>query len=138
MSYSLWLCRLSPVRLLCPWDSLGKHTGTGYCALLPRIFPTQRLNLHLLHLLHWHVSSLPFPGGSDGKASARNAGYPGSIPGWGRSPEEGNGNPLQYSCLENFMDRRAWWATVHRVAKSDMTERLHFHISCIDMWVLYR
>ena len=42
----------------------------------------------------------------------------GSIPGSGRSPEKGNGNPLQYSCLENFMDRRAWWAIVHGVTKS--------------------
>ena len=46
-----------------------------------------------------------FPGGSDGKASAYNAGDQGSIPGLGRSPGEGNGNPLQYSCLENPMDR---------------------------------
>ena len=45
-----------------------------------------------------------FPGGSDGKASAYNAGDPGSIPGLGRSSGEGNGNPLQYSCLENLMD----------------------------------
>ena len=50
--------------------------------------------------------------------SARNAGELGSIPGLGRSPGEGNGNPLQYSCLENSMDRGAWWATVHGVAKS--------------------
>ena len=49
-----------------------------------------------------------FPGGSDGKASVYNAGDPGSIPGSGRSPGEGNGNPLQYSCLENPMDRGAW------------------------------
>ena len=48
-----------------------------------------------------------FPGGSDGKASACNAGDPGLIPGWGRSPGEGNGNLLQYSCLENSMDRGA-------------------------------
>ena len=48
------------------------------------------------------------PGGSDGKASAYNVGDPGSIPGSGRSPGEGNGNPLQYFCLENPMDRRAW------------------------------
>ena len=48
-----------------------------------------------------------FPGGSDGKVSACNAGDPGSIPGSGRSPGEGNGNPLQYSCLENSMDREA-------------------------------
>ena len=49
-----------------------------------------------------------FPGSSDGKASAYNAGDPGSIPGSGRSPGEGNGNPLQFSCLENPMDREAW------------------------------
>ena len=61
---------------------------------------------------------LDFPGGSDGKASAYNEGDPGSIPGSGRSPGEGNGDPLQYSSLENPMDRRAWWAVVHGVAKS--------------------
>ena len=49
-----------------------------------------------------------FPGGSDGKASVYNAGDPGSIPGSGRSSGEGNGNPLQYYCLENSMDRGAW------------------------------
>jgi len=59
-----------------------------------------------------------FPGGSDGKASAYNTGDPGSIPWLGRSSGEGNGNPLQYSCLENPMDGGAWWATVHGVAKS--------------------
>ena len=59
-----------------------------------------------------------FPGGSEGKASAYNAGDPGSIPGLGRSPGEGNGNPLQYYCLENPMDRGALQATVHGVAKS--------------------
>ena len=51
---------------------------------------------------------MDFPGGSDGKASAYNAGDLGSIPGLGRFPEEGNGNPLQYSCLENPMDGGAW------------------------------
>ena len=54
------------------------------------------------------VNSLDFPGGSDSKASAYNAGDPGSIPGSGRSPGEGNGTPLQYSCLENPMDGGAW------------------------------
>ena len=55
---------------------------------------------------------------SEGKVSACNAGDLGLIPGLGRSPEEGNGNPLQYSCLENPMDGGAWWATVHWVTKS--------------------
>ena len=64
------------------------------------------------------VLTTGFPGGSDGKASACNAGDPGSIPGLGRSPGEGNGNPLQYSCLENPMDGGAWQATVHVVTKS--------------------
>ena len=59
-----------------------------------------------------------FPGYSEGKEFACNAGDKGSIPGSGRSPGEGNGNPLQYSCLENSMDRGAWWAAVHRVTKS--------------------
>ena len=59
-----------------------------------------------------------FPGGSDGKESACSAGDPGSITGSGRSPGEGNGNPLQYPCLENPMDGEAWQATVHGVAKS--------------------
>ena len=59
-----------------------------------------------------------FPGGSEVKACACSAGDLGSIPGWGRSPGEGNGNSLQYSCLENPMDGGAWWATVHGVAKS--------------------
>ena len=64
------------------------------------------------------TSFLGFPGGSDSKASAHNVGDLGSILGLGRSPGEGNGNPLQYSCLENSMDGGAWWATVHGVAKS--------------------
>jgi len=64
-----------------------------------------------------------FPGDSDSKESARNAGDPGLISGLGKSPREGNGYPLQYSCLENSMDREDWWTTVNGVAKSgDMTE----------------
>ena len=58
------------------------------------------------------------PGGSDSKESACNTGDLGLIPGSGRSPGEGNENPLQYSCLENPMDRRAWWTTVHGVTQS--------------------
>ena len=59
-----------------------------------------------------------FPGGSDVKVSAYSVGALSSIPGLGRSPEEGNGNPLQYSCQENPMDGGALWATVHGVTKS--------------------
>ena len=59
-----------------------------------------------------------FPGGSDGEEPACNVGDLGSISGSGRYPGEGNGYPLQYSCLENPMDREAWWATVHGVTKS--------------------
>ena len=73
-----------------------------------------------------------FPGGSDGKESVCNAGNPGSVPESGRSLGEGNGYPLQYSCLENAMDRDAWQAAVHRVALSrpqlsDFTFTFHFH-----------
>ena len=59
-----------------------------------------------------------FPGSSDHKESACNAGDPGLIPGLGRSPAVGNGNPLQCSCLENSMDRGAWWTTVLGVIKT--------------------
>ena len=65
-----------------------------------------------------NLDSRGFPGGSDGKESAFNAGDPGSTPGLGRSPREGNGNPFQYSCLENPMNRVAWQAIVHGVTKS--------------------
>ena len=59
------------------------------------------------------LTSMGFPGGSEVKASACSVGDSGSIPELGRSPGEGNGNPLQYSCLENPMDGGIWWATVH-------------------------
>ena len=58
------------------------------------------------------------PGGSDGKESACKAGDPGLIPGLGKSSGEGNGTPLQYSCLENFMDKEAWRALVHETTNS--------------------
>ena len=61
------------------------------------------------------------PGGANGKDPSTSAGDlrdPGSIPGLGRSPGGGHGNPLQYSCLENLMDRGAWWAVVHGVSKN--------------------
>ena len=70
-------------------------------------------------------------------ARAGDIGDTGSIPGLGRSPGEGNGNPLQYSFLENPMDRGAWWAAVHRVAKLHMTEGLTlslFHFGDIEFY----
>ena len=73
-------------------------------------------------------SILDFPGGSDGKSSIYDAGDLGSIPGSGRFPGEGNGNPLQYSCLENPMDGGAWCRLLSMDCKeSGMTEQLHFH-----------
>ena len=63
---------------------------------------------------------MDFPGGSEGKMSAYNVGDPASIPGLRRSPGEGNGSPIQYSCLENHMGGGAWWVTVHGVAKSQI------------------
>ena len=85
---------------------------------------------YLASLLSPSYIALGLPVSSEVKASASNAGDLGLISGLGRSSGEGNGNPLQYSCLENPMDRGAWWATFHGVAKSrtqlsDFTS-LHF------------
>ena len=85
------------------WDWHRSHNVTLVLSL--DIHSTKRVNLGFL-------------GGSDGKASTCNAGDLGSIPELGRSSGEGNGNPLQYSCLENSMDGGTWRATVHGVAKS--------------------
>ena len=72
----------------------------------------KRKKTHIQFLTH-SLSCLGFPGGSLVKTLRANAGDKGLIPGSGRSPGEGNDNPLQYSCLENPMDGGAWWATVH-------------------------
>ena len=79
--------------------------------------------MYKINKLQEYITSMGFLGGSDGKKSSCNGGDLGSISGLGRSPAEGNGYPLQYSCLENSMDRGDWWATVHGGCKeSDMTE----------------
>ena len=131
--YRVVSCVVGRGCLLWPVCSLGKTLLTfallhfvlqGEICLLLQV----SLDFLLLHSspLWWKrhlfwvlvLEGLNFPGGSDSKASAYNVGDPGSIPGSGRSPGEGNGNPLQYSCLENSTDGGAWLATVHGVAKS--------------------
>ena len=119
--------------LLSPFCISGQfsvhHTASRICVFyvgfpqpwiwLPPLHPE---NSHWHSFFNWKTIALQycvgFPGGSDGKASAYNAGDPGLIPGWGSSPGEGNGTPLQYSCLENPMDGGAREAKVHGVAKS--------------------
>ena len=68
---------------------------------------------------------MSFPGGSDGKETACNAGNLGSIPGSGRSPGEGNGNPLQYPCLENPMVKGAWQSTIQREIHKGFLSHIH-------------
>ena len=99
---------LQPTRLLRLWDFPGKSTGVGCHCLL---HSTPQILLEFGKYYSSLVAQIV-------KVSAYNAGDPGSIPGSERSPEEGNGTPLQYSCLENPMDGGAWWAAVHGVAQS--------------------
>ena len=114
---------LQPIRFLCLWDFPGKYTGVGCHFLLQGIFLAQGSNPHLLHLHDKHVdilSPMDFPGGSvvvNLPTSAGDTRGLGSIPGLRRSLGEGNGNPLQYSCLGNPIDREAWRATVLGVAR---------------------
>ena len=97
---------------------LALNCSQPFVFIFEPVFPTP-LNLSSL-MKEWD-----FRCGSEDKASAYNAGDRGSVPGSGRSPGEGNENPLQYSCLENPMDGGAWQATVHGVAKSQ-TQLSHF------------
>ena len=107
-SYSLFCCSLSSVFKVLLGDALTQIvTSSSYSVDL--------------------CSNLGFPDGSTGKESPCNAGDLGLIPGLGRTSGEGNANPLQYSCLENSIDRGAWLATVHGVAKS-RTQLSDFHL----------
>ena len=83
----------------------------------PPYIPFSSMNLSVMPQTEFILYFL-FPCGSDGKESACNARDPGLIPGLGRSPGKENGNPLQYSCLENSLDRGVWWVTIHGVSKS--------------------
>ena len=119
-------------RALAATQSPARH----FLSSLSNLPPASR-HPELLHFLVFYYSF-----GAEVKASACNVGDLASIPGPGRSPGEGNGNPLQYSCLENPMDRGAWWASRK---ESDTTERLHFHFTIFDhipknsliVWILF-
>ena len=87
----------------------------------PECFTREICRIFKEEICNTNLTKVQFPGGSDGKESACNVGDPGSVPGLGRSSGVGNGNPLQYSCLENFMDRGVWWTTVHGVSKESDT-----------------
>ena len=133
---------LQPHGLYSPWNPPGQNTGVGGLSLLQGIFPTKELNPGLPHcqlshqgsprILEWVADpftvDLPDPGIELWSPALQADSLPtelsrkpsdlGSILGLGRSPVEGNSYPLQYSGLENSMDRGAWWAIVHGVAKS--------------------
>ena len=95
----------------------GSVTGNKVSSRPPS-FATTTVKFKPLSSLQFDGDLGGFPGGSDGKESACSARGPGWIPGSGRASGERNGSPRQYSCLEHPMDRGAWWATVHGVAKS--------------------
>ena len=111
-----------PTRLLCPWDFSGKNTGVG-CHALSCIRVIKLLFLSLLLISVVSGGSQGFPGDTAVKNvpdKAEAEGEADLIPGLGRSLGEGNGYPLQFSCLENPIDRRACWATVHEVMENQI------------------
>ena len=106
----------SPLQYSCLENSMDRGTWSATV----RGVPKSQMQLKWLSM---HRKLLGFPCGSDGKESTCNSGDSGSIPRLGRCPREGNGYPLQYSCLENPVDRVAWWITIHGVGKSRMQLR---------------
>ena len=114
--------RILPLRLQGGWASRSQIFSpllpalSASAEITPKTYIARQDTGHPVKVeLHIHKG---FPGGSDSKESACNAGELGSIPGLGRSPGEGKGNPLQCSCLDNSMDKGARWATIHGVEKS--------------------
>ena len=122
------MCSLLILFLNCSLDSLGSLEMDVILSPCPQWLEQCQRPCRPSISICWNSSQVViiwgFPAGSDGKESTCNAGDPGSIPGLGRSPGEENGNTIQCSCLGNLMDGGAWWATVHDVAESDMTEQL--------------
>ena len=127
-SHNYWICsRATPLVLLGSWIT-GRRSRDLSASKI-----TWTKSLQSIYLYSVYLSD--FPGGSDDKESACNAGDPSSIPGSGRSPGEGNDNPLHYFCLENSMNRETWWATVHRVTKS-RTWLSDWHTQ-LSVWPIY-
>ena len=114
-----------PVHLLCAeYPDLSIHSPNKYLLAVPDPLCARSCSQHWVY--NGECNSQGFPGSSDGKALACNAGGLGSFPGLGRAPGERNGNPLRYSCLENSMDRGDWRATVYWVTKSLTTNTFNF------------
>ena len=132
----LWVC--------CYWDWLESPLALGVAKRIPLVLISQEAGWQRIlesaplfpSCLTLGISPQGFPDGSVGKESACNAGDSGSILGSRRSPGEGNGNPLQYSCLKNSMDRGAWQAAVHGVTKlHDCATNFHFFTS--PLWLSF-
>ena len=107
--------RLRSLPLASPASSQGREHEESFPLYTPIVCQTLSFGLYGCYFI---VTQRSFPGGSECKESACNAEDPVPIPVLGRSPGEGNGNPLQYSFLEESIDRGAWWATLHGVVKS--------------------
>ena len=108
-----WRRKWQPTPVFLPGESQGRGSLVS-C----RLWGRTESDMTEVTQQQQHPSQRGFPGGSVMKNLLANTGDSGSIPGLGRSPGEGNGDPLQYLCLENLMDRGAWWTADHRVAKS--------------------
>ena len=139
-----WGRKWQPIPVLLPGESHGKRSLVGYSPRRRRVKTTERLSTHAQVV---QTSLLPFPKYSHlpdqlaDRSPSREHGEGSHSPllirsTCGRSPGGGHGNPLQYSCLENPMDRGAWWSTVHRVAKSQTRlKRLSMH-ACVPWSVI--
>ena len=127
-----WMLSFKPTFSLSPLTFIKRLFSSSLSAIRVALQSCFQLVFPLAKHFSWCSLHTGFPCGSDGKVSACNVGDPSLIPGLGRSPGEGNGNPLQYSCLESSMDWGAWKATVYGVAKrrtqlSDFTFTFTFH-----------